>query len=31
MEAAVNGDTLECRFWEKREGWEERKIILTVN
>ncbi len=23
--------TLECMFWEKREEWEERKIILIVN
>lgn len=23
--------TLGCRFWEKREEWEERKIILIVN
>ncbi len=31
MEAAVNGDTLGCRFWEKRKEWEEGKIILIVN
>ncbi len=23
--------TLECGFWEKREEWEEEKIILIVN
>lgn len=33
MEAAVNGDTLYpgMWFWEKREEWEEEKIILIVN